>query len=68
MATYRVGPGGLLVTDRDGTTTVLDAGTILDAIPDAYDGKLEVIELDDADQKRVHGYADKRVHPDDKRL
>lgn len=67
MARYRVGAGGLLVTDRNGRVSVLAPGTVLDAIPLAYDGKLEPIDLDTlpAERKRIDWYADKRLSSDE---
>jgi hypothetical protein len=46
MAQYRVGKGGLRVGLPDGVVSYLPPGTILDEIPESYDGTLIVVQLD----------------------
>lgn len=60
MARYRVGSEGIRVITARGSYS-LPPGAVLDEIPDQYEGKLEVIQLD--------GYADKMIRPaEDKSL
>jgi hypothetical protein len=76
MPRYRVGSEGLRVITTRGIYS-LPPGTVLDEIPERYEGKLEVVELDEAPnlldrpvfRKRLRGYADKRIRPaEDKSL
>lgn len=54
---WRVGKGGLrVITARDSYS--LPAGTVLDELPERYEGTLEVVEW-----KRLDGYADKMLRP-----
>jgi hypothetical protein len=70
MARYRVGEGGVRVTTASGAVYSLPPGAELAEIPDQYEGKLEVLELDEAPPlKVVGGYADKMIRPaEDKSL
>lgn len=64
MARYRVGEGGIRVTTSGGAVYSLPPGAVLDEIPQRYEGKLIVEELDEAPPlKAVHGYANKMLHP-----
>jgi hypothetical protein len=69
MPRYRVGEEGVRVITACGIYS-LPPGAELDEIPDHYEGKLIVLELDEVPApKAVHGYADKAIHPaEDKSL
>lgn len=69
MPRYRVGSEGVRVIRPNGTYS-LPPGAVLDEIPEQYEGRLEVLELDDVEApKAVHGYADKMLRPtEDKSL
>jgi hypothetical protein len=60
MPRYRVGSEGVTVIRPNGTYS-LPPGAELDAIPEHYEGTLEVVEWDEP--KAVHGYADKMLRP-----
>ena len=57
MPQYRVGKDGVLIIQPDGGRFSLPPGTVLDEIPEGYEGKLEVI----VETKQEHGYADKMI-------
>ncbi len=62
MARYRVGEGGVRILPVRGAPYSLPPGVVLDELPARYEGKLEVIELDEL-PKREHGYSDKMIRP-----
>jgi hypothetical protein len=67
MTRYRVGSEGVRVIRPNGSYS-LPPGTVLDDLPEHYEGTLEMIEGDDP-PKRRKGYADKAVRPaEDKSL
>jgi hypothetical protein len=76
MARYRVGSEGVRVIRPNGSYS-LPPGAVLDEIPHQYEGRLEVVELDEAPplldrpifRKRLGGYQDKVIRPpEDKAL
>lgn len=62
-ARYRVGEGGLRVVTPRGAAYSLPPGAVLDEIPYRYQGTLTLVEWDEP--KRLGGYEDKRLRPDE---
>ena len=59
---WRVGGAGIRVHHPDGSDLHYPPGTIIDALPDHYEGDLE--RIDEPEQpKRLSGYRDKVIHP-----
>ncbi len=55
---WRVGEGGIRVTTSGGAVYSLPPDTVLEEMPDRYEGKLHLIEV-----KHVHGYENKVIRP-----
>ncbi|HEX5164236.1 MAG TPA: hypothetical protein VFV93_02470 [Thermomicrobiales bacterium] len=74
MPLYRVGGDGIRVINPDGSGYSLPTGTVIDEIPNQYEGTLIEVEGDSLldrkpFQKRVRNYADKMIRPaEDKSL
>ena len=59
MVQYRVSKDGVTIINRDGGRYSLPPGTVLDELPDRYEGKLELIP----ETKQEHGYQNKVIRP-----
>lgn len=57
---WRVGGNGLRAIHADGSESVLPPGTLLDDLPDRYEGRLELVSW-----PREATYDDKAVLPPD---